>query len=204
MQILRIKFFIVTAAVALLMAGCGGTGGKLRPVSGKAGIKAATKVTPTARKEFEAAVEVMKAGDKTKAESMFKELTASYPDLSGPYANLGLLYFHGDEIEKAQEAFHKAIEVNPESAVSYNHLAIINRGKGNFNEAKSLYLRALSINNDYAYAHLNIGILLDLYLGELESALDHYERYQQLTKVEDKDVKNWIIDIKRRIKRAKK
>lgn len=204
MQILRIKFFIVMAAVTLLTAGCDATGSKQRPVSGKAGIKAAPMVSPTVQKKFEAAVEEMKTGNKTKAESMFKALTASYPGLSGPYANLGLLYFHDNEVERAEEAFRKAIEVNPESAVSYNHLAIISRGKGNFKEAKSLYLKALSINNDYAYAHLNIGILLDLYIGELESALDHYERYQQLTKVEDKDVKKWIIDIKRRIKRAKK
>jgi lipoprotein NlpI len=60
----------------------------------------------------------------------------------------------------------------------------------------------LDIDPNYAYAHLNYGILLDLYLGELENALAHYQKFQQLTPEEDKEVTKWIVDLERRIERA--
>ena len=71
-----------------------------------------------------------------------------------------------------------------------------------FEEARDNYEKALKIDPNYAYAHLNYGILLDLYLGELDNALDHYQTYQKLAPEEDKEVEKWIVDLERRIKRA--
>ena len=66
--------------------------------------------------------------------------------------------------------------------------------------ARNFYEKALQADRDYAYAHLNYGILLELYMGKLPEALEHYKQYQALTKEEDKKVKGWIIELGRRVK----
>lgn len=186
-----------------LLSGCAGFGGSKKEAETTQPDRAqAAQVSPEARKNYDEALVAMRDGDNNKAKSQLLDLTKTYPNLSGPYTNLGLIYFREGKIDDAQAAFEQAIKVNPKSAVSYNHLGIIHRGKGKFKEAEDNYLQALSINKDYAYAHLNIGILYDLYLGELEKALDHYNRFQKLSSEEDPEVKKWIIDLKRRIKSA--
>jgi tetratricopeptide (TPR) repeat protein len=145
----------------------------------------------------------MQSGDVANAKQILAKMTQTYPDLSGPYVNLGIIYFRADEIDKAEESFKKALQVNPKSAVSLNHLGIIYRGKGDFQDAKSSYEKALQIEPNYAYAHLNYGILLELYFSEYQEALNHYKRFQELKSEEDKEVKNWIVDLERRIKTAK-
>jgi tetratricopeptide (TPR) repeat protein len=142
----------------------------------------------------------MRNGDNAKAKDLLANLSKTYPELSGPYTNLGLIYFREGKIDEAEKTFLQAVKVNPKSAVSYNHLGIISRGKGKFQEAKEYYQQALKINDDYAYAHLNIGILYDLYLGELDKALDHYNRFQSLSPEKDPEVEKWIVDLQRRIK----
>ena len=46
---------------------------------------------------------------------------------------------------------------------------------------------------------MNLGILFDLYLQDLEQALAHYRRYQELMSEENEQVAGWIVDIERRL-----
>ena len=202
MQNIYVKWTLLISLVVTFGVGCGGT--TKRAPRSEAAIKAAEASVPsTARKEYNSAIEAMKSGNIPQARNILSNLTQKYPDLSGPHVNLGIIYFRADEIDKAEESFKQALKINPDSAVSLNHLGIIYRGKGKFKEAKSNYEKALEIAPNYAYAHLNYGILLDLYMGELNEALDHYEKFQELAPNQDKEVKNWIVDLKRRIKSAK-
>jgi len=66
-------------------------------------------------------------------------------------------------------------------------------------QAKQHYLQALEINAEYANAHLNLGILLDIYLQQWNDALAHYQKYQELTDAKDDTVEKWIVDLQRRI-----
>jgi len=199
LQNIFVKWTLLFLLVSTFAVGCGGTT-KRAPRSEEA-IKAAEASVPNeARKEYDSAISAMKAGNIPQAKNILSNLTQKYPDLSGPHVNLGIIYFRADEIDKAEESFRQALKINPDSAVSLNHLGIINRGKGKFDEAKSNYERALEISPNYAYAHLNYGILLDLYLGELDKALDHYQKFQELAPNQDKEVTNWIVDLERRIK----
>ena len=200
-----IKIIVTVGSIALFIVGCAGTGEtttekeKSKPDKEPVQIK----VSPEAQKDYDTALDAIRAGNKGKAKSLLTTLAQAYPELSGPYTNLGLLYFHEGNMKEAETAFTQAIKVNPRSAVSYNHLGIIYRGKGDFNKSRSYYVKALKADPNYAYAHLNYGILLDLYLGEWNEALKHYERFQTLNKEEDKEVNKWIVDLKRRIKKGK-
>ena len=200
MQNIFVKWTLLTVLVVVFGVGCGGSG-KRAPRS-EAAIKAAEASVPGgARKDYNRAIEAMKSGNITLAKNILSNLTQSYPDLAGPHVNLGIIHFRADEIDKAEDSFNRALKINPDSAVSLNHLGIIYRGKGKFAEARSNYERALELEPNYAYAHLNYGILLDLYLGELDDALEEYQTYQELTPEEDKEVSKWIVDLQRRIKR---
>ena len=77
------------------------------------------------------------------------------------------------------------------------------RQRGQFAQARKAYEKALGINAAYASAHLNLGILNDLYLQNLDTALQHYQRYQVLTGDSDKQVAKWIIDLERRVQASK-
>lgn len=166
--------------------------------------EAASKVKSQAKQDFDKALVAMKAGENAKAEALLRKVATQHPDLSGPYVNLGLIKFSDGKLEDAEEQFKKALSINPRSAISYNHMGIIYRGKGEFKEARRYYEMALDVDPDYANAHLNYGILLDLYLGELDKALEHYEKFQDLSDSEDKTVNKWIADLKNRIKRKNK
>ena len=134
------------------------------------------------------------------AETVLVRLAQRNPDLSGLYANLGIVYYRTQRYEKAEKAFKKALKLHPDRAETYNHLGILYRNLGRFNEARSAYLKALDLNPGYSYAHLNIGILYDLYMLDHTKALKHYEKYMELTGAKDQQVSNWIKDIKNRLK----
>lgn len=204
MQKLSGKWAILGTLLSALVIGCAGSA-KQAPKSEQAEqpktAAADVKIPPSARQQYDEAIAAMKSGNIPQAKNILSNLTKEYPDISGPYVNLGIIHFRADEIDQAEAAFQQALKVNPDSAVSLNHLGIIYRGKGKFAEARSNYERALELEPNYAYAHLNYGILLDLYLGELDDALEQYQTYQELTPEEDKQVSKWIVDLQRRIKR---
>ena len=195
---------MVWFGVVLLLAGCAATG-PAGDVSEKSAGKAAPtelpKVDPKLAAAYEAALTAMREGKTAQAETALQQLTKQNPTYSGPQTNLGILYFHQNKFDQAKAAFQESLKINPKNVVSLNHLGIISRNEGKFKEAYGYYENALQIDPDYAYAHLNFGILLELYMGKLPEALEHYKRYQQLVKEEDVEVKKWIVDLSRRIKK---
>jgi tetratricopeptide (TPR) repeat protein len=149
---------------------------------------------------YNEAVASLKNGDTEQALELLIQVSTDAPDKPYVFTNLGLAYFKLEKLELAEEAFQEAIIRSNKDAVAYNHLGILQRYKGQFEEARNQYQRALRIDSDYALAHLNLGILFDLYLQDLKLALQHYQRYQALIDKEDSQVAGWIVDIQRRLK----
>ena len=59
-------------------------------------------------------------------------------------------------------------------------------------------MKAVTVAPEYALAHYNLGVLNELYLQRLETALQHFQTYQSLVG-EDKQVAKWITDLTRRV-----
>jgi tetratricopeptide (TPR) repeat protein len=146
------------------------------------------------------ALDALKSGDTEEALLLLKQLSQETPDKPHLFTNLGLAYFQLQQWELAERAFGQAIARNPEDAVAYNHLGILQRRKGLFQEALVQYQRAIEIDSKYAGAHFNLGILFDLYLQDLEKAVQQYRKYLDLTSEENEQVAGWIVDIERRLK----
>lgn len=155
-------------------------------------------VNPALQQAYDQALAHLKAGRDKEAEQALRALAQRAPELSGPQANLGMLYRRTGRTKEAIEALNRAIRLNPRRAAYYNELGILYRQEGKFDDAKRQYLKAIDADAGYALAHLNIAILYDLYLQDPKMALPHYQRYQQLLSKEDGMVAKWIIDLERR------
>jgi len=176
-----------------LLVACGGMPARQAPAP------AVASAPREARSQFEHALELMREKRYDEATTALQAMTRTYPDLSGPYLNLGIAYLRMERPADAEEAIRQALTVNPDNAEGYNLLGLTQRESGRFAEARVSYEQALKLDPQFADVHLNLAILLDLYLGQPQAALEHYERYQEATGVEDQQVKLWITDLKQRL-----
>ena len=149
-------------------------------------------------KEMEKALETNK--NFSEALRMFEELEAQYPGFSGPRTNIGMIYIHQQQFEKAAEAFKKALEINDENEFAYSNLALTYRELGKFTEAKESYQKAIELNPNDPLPHYNLGILAELYLRDLPLAVQSFEHYKLANRKKDPEVDNWLIDLNNRIK----
>ena len=151
-----------------------------------------------AAQQYAQALQLMKSGRNTDAELEFKQLAAGYPQFAGPQLNLGLLYMRDSRLPEAEAAFKAAVELSPNNPVAGNELGITLRKLGKFTEAESAYQRTITAEPNYAPAHLNLGVLYDLYLAEPKKALDQFERYIEIAG-ENKQVAGWVVELRKRV-----
>jgi tetratricopeptide (TPR) repeat protein len=97
----------------------------------------------------------------------------------------------------AVPALEIAVTANP-TAAAYNDLGVAYRQQGQFIKARDAYEQAIALDPSHAAAHLNLGILHDLYLREPQRALELYDQYLALTQGPDATVSKWIADIRNR------
>jgi tetratricopeptide (TPR) repeat protein len=198
--------FVVYLCLALL-SGCAGVAEK--PVTQKQDSvadlqKNHSTLTPFGqlnereKQNFKSALEAMKSNQNNEAIGLLKPVVSEYPNFVGGWLNLGVAYYKQGQPAEAKETLEKVIALDNTNITAYNYLGILYRNEGRFKDAKKAYEQALEIDPDYAYAHLNLGILYDLYLLDAPKALKNYQRYQELTPTEDKQVMKWIVDLKRR------
>jgi len=195
---------LLTAAFAGCATSLPSTGARMPAPANAVESKSEPAVNPAVQRDFAGALSAMKLGRYQDAERMLLALTRVHPELSGPYANLGIVYFRLGKMPAATEALEKAIAINPDRAAYHNQLGIVYRQSGQLDKAREAYARALQIDSHYLNTHLNLGILYDLYLQDQGKALQHYERYQALLPSADAQVNKWIVDLKQRQLTAEK
>jgi len=149
--------------------------------------------------QFARATALLESGQTEAAEKQLLELTAAYPDYSGPYLNLGIAQMKRGDLATAERTLKTAAERAPQNAKVFNQLGILYRRLGHLQEADATYQEALRLDPDYALAHLNLGVLCDLYLGQPQRALDEYERYLSLTSEPQPQVAGWVKELRARL-----
>ena len=189
----------------LVVAGCAGSGplgsasAPRQEASAPVGADVAKPAIPAeAQTLFEQASAVMASGDYVDAELRFKEFALLYPDYPGAYVNLAIIHANNQNDEATRSALDQALALNASHPSALNQLGMLLRRNGNFLEAEAAYLKAVTVSPDYALAHYNLGVLNELYLQRLETALHHFEAYLALVG-DDKQVTRWIADLKRRV-----
>lgn len=155
-------------------------------------------VPPEAQRAFDAARAHLRAGRVAEAERGFRDVIAKHPELGGAHANLGLILRNAGKHDESIAALEQAVKANPKQPVFRNQLGVSYRHKGEFQKARDAYEQAIALDDSYADAHLNLGVLLDLYQGDAPLALVHYERYLALSPSGDATVGKWVADLRAR------
>jgi len=155
-------------------------------------------IPPQAQLMYEQAVAVMASGDFLEAQLRFQEFLLHYPTYPGAHVNLAIIYSANGDDHGTENSLTDALMIDPEHPAALNQLGMLLRRQGKFPEAKFAYAKAITADPQYSLAHYNLGVLHELYLQDLDIALQHYEQYQALNG-DDKQVEKWIVDLKRRI-----
>ena len=119
------------------------------------------------------------------------------PTLTAPHVDLGIAYARTGDLERAEASLRKALELDPQHPAALNELGLVQRRKNQFKEARGSYEAALARFPDFHFAHRNLAILCELYLGDLACAQKHYEAYSRMVP-DDAEVARWIADLRSR------
>lgn len=186
------------AALAAAQNGSSGDGANFVLISSPY-VEDASAIPAGARSDFTSALAHMRAERWIEAETVLLGMSEQYPELSGVYANLGIVYQRTNKFEESEKALSFALEKNALNFDAYTVFGNVLREQGKFTQAEEVYLKALSYWPHHPASRRNLGILYDLYMGKWSQALEQFKVSQQIAGGEDRELKGWIIDLERRI-----
>jgi tetratricopeptide (TPR) repeat protein len=155
-------------------------------------------VSASLRAKFESAMRLLDQGVYDKGIALLADVTEAAPDVAALHIDLGIAYGQVGDFERAEDSINKALQINPLHPVAYNELGILYRKTGRFEQARKSYEKALDVYPDFHFARRNLAILCDVYLSDLNCALENYEAYSEDV-TSDEDVDLWIADLRKRL-----
>jgi tetratricopeptide (TPR) repeat protein len=161
-------------------------------------LKKRGKVDKLSVEKFIIAKRAVKSKDYDTAEKSLNDIIAVNKKISGPWVMLSDIALEQNDPEKAEQYLSRAIAINKHNVNAYLRLAKVKRILGQFKQAQQTYYDALSLWPDFPEAHLNLGLLYDIYMNETVKAQKHVEAYQFLTHGSNEQVAAWLEEIQNR------
>jgi len=155
-------------------------------------------VSDADRLKYDEALRVLCEGSLDRVIAILEEVAEAAPLVTAPRIDLGIAYHRQGNLQAAEANLLQALELNANHPVAHNELGIVYRKAGRFLDAKRSYEAAISVYPGYHHARRNLAILCDLYLADLDCALDQYEAYMA-TVPADAEASMWITDLQNRM-----
>ena len=200
------RFLALAACVGLLfVAGCATVPEAPEPaatisVQEEIGfsISETVAIEDPVRFQYDDALRLLRQGQVEAGIAALLAVTEAAPRLAAPRIDLGIAYHVAGDLDAAERHLARAIELNPAHPVAHTELGIVYRKAGRFDEARQSYETAVDIFPGYHHARRNLAILCDLYLGDLDCAIENYEAYMATVPGDD-EVEMWMADVRYRI-----
>jgi len=157
-------------------------------------------VTDEMRANCESAVVMLKEERYEPGIALLLKMTEKITVLTAAHIDLGIAYARTGDLDRAEASLNQALQSDPKQPAAYNELGMVQRRKTQFAKARASYEAALAQSADFQYAHKNLAILCDLYLGDYACAMEHYEAYSRIVPG-DAEVAKWIADLRNRAKK---
>jgi tetratricopeptide (TPR) repeat protein len=206
----QVRAVAVLAAVFALSTACSQVAKPSKPVYKVAtkpaqaetipSMPAALMLTAPNQQQFAKAKRLMQQQNFSQAAALLHSIVSSQAGFAGVWYNLAVCQWQLQQLNQAETSLQQALTVGPKHSVSYSAsltlLGVLAREQGQFSQAEQLWLQAIQVS-DAAAAHKNLGILYELYLGQLSKAQWHYQRYFDLS--QDSKAQLWLTLIERQL-----
>lgn len=156
------------------------------------------RVSESERVKYYEALNYLQDEDFERGIAILEDVVELAPMVTAPRIDLGIAHHRQGDLAAAEENLLEALALNANHPVALNELGIVYRKTGRFAEAKQRYEGAIAVYPGYHHARRNLAILCDLYLGDLNCALDQYEAYMA-TVPSDEEASMWIADLRYRM-----
>jgi len=150
------------------------------------------------QKQFNDGVNLFLAKDYDASIEQFDDVIEQAPDISAPHVDIAMAYRNIDRPELAEDHLNAALQLVPGHPVASQEYGLLLSGAGRFLQARDIYEQSLEVFPEYLPLRKNLGILCDLYLRDLECALEQYLVYAEFNP-EDEYVQLWISELQLRL-----
>lgn len=156
------------------------------------GLRATQRKLKQNRKRLKNNSAAIKSELEEQYEGEVKRLQEELKSVEEKMAGVSTLMSDRDALRSKLEQLHSERQLE-QAAYFYNLGVVYTRG-ALFRKAAEMYEHALEINPDDPEAHHNLGILYDAHLNERDKAVEHYQRFLELSPDEKAkmQVRNWI------------
>lgn len=128
---------------------------------------------------FLAAVQAEESGDKPRAMTLYEEILVIDPAYAPAYINLGTMYFHLRQFERAEALYRCATVADPSYVLAFFDLGNVLDELQRLDESIAAYRQAVALSPRYGDAHYNLALAYER-KGERRPALRHWQAYVKL------------------------
>ena len=161
-------------------------------------IKESVRIAGSVRADYDQAMRYLSSGEQTAGITLLESIVVQAPELTAPHVDLGVAYLSVSRLAEAEERLQHALVLTPGHPVAANELGLVYRRTGRFALARLSFQSALDKFPNYHISQKNLGVLCDVFLTDLNCALDNYRAYQQAYP-DEREIKLWIVDVERRL-----
>ena len=187
------SMLVIRSIVVILLAICSGCQVSMPqlPVSPMLVVKTDATVSKS--------YQLLQDGQLPEAERLLRRSVERSPGSIADRTNLGILLARTGRVDEAATELEAVLSVRPNFCPALLQRAELELSRFEIDAAEASYRTCLRKQPENTTALLNLGILYELYRGELDQAVNQYQLYLQASLEPDGRVANWITDLNRRI-----